>query len=132
MANITEKEVLNGILSDLDTIKADIADIKSKNISTWVVTATADNNIATATKAAETGKSHYVTSISGSFSAAAIQLMQLKDGTTTIGNYHVHNQRDIVFAKPIKITAGNAVSLTLAASGSAGVVGAVTLAGFTI
>ncbi|MHA1754690.1 MAG: hypothetical protein ACTSYR_04150 [Candidatus Odinarchaeia archaeon] len=129
MALITEKEVLNNVLDTVESI-SNYQD--NYGVSTWSVTATADNDVATATKTAEEGKSHYITSISGSFSAAAIQLMELKDDTDTIGNYHVHNQRDIVFAKPVKITAGNAVSLTLAASGSGGVIGAVTLVGFTL
>lgn len=100
--------------------------------ATWSVTATADNAAATATKAAEAGKSHYVTSISGAFSAAAIKLMTLKDGTTVIGNHYVHNASGFNFANPIKIASGNLAELSLAASGTAGVIGAVTLNGFTL
>lgn len=100
--------------------------------STWSVTTTADNAVATVTKAAESGKSHYITSISSSFSVAKIKLATLKDGATVIGNYHVHNQRDIVFAKPVKLTAGNAAELSLAASGTAAEIGAVTMTGYTI
>lgn len=100
--------------------------------STWSITATADNAAATVTRAGEAGKSHFITSISGSFSAAAIKLLTLKDGAAIIGNFHVHNQREIVFAKPIKITAGAAAELSLAASGTAAVIGAVTMTGYTI
>lgn len=100
--------------------------------ATWAVTATADNAASTATKAAESGKSHYVTSISGSFSAAAIKLLTLKDGTTVIGNHYVHNAFGLTFPNPIKLTSGNLAELSLAASGTAGVIGAVTLNGFTL
>lgn len=97
--------------------------------SEWSITATADNLPATATKAGEAGKSHFVTSISGSFSVANIKLMTLKDGAGVIGNYHVNNQRDLVFANPLKLTAGNAAELSLAASGTATQIGAVTMSG---
>ena len=100
--------------------------------ATWTETTTADNAAATATHALAAGQSHYVTSISGSFLAAAINLMTLKDGVTTIGNFHVHNQREIPFVPPLKITAGAAVELELGASGGAGNIGAVTMAGYTI
>lgn len=100
-------------------------------VSEWSVTATATAAAATATRAAEAGKSHYITGISGSFGAAQIALMTLSDGVTVIGNFHVHNQRDVHFDKPVRITAGNAASMTLAA-GAAGVVGAVTLRGYTV
>lgn len=97
----------------------------------WSITATADNAAATATRAAEAGKSHYITAIFGSFSAAAIKLATLKDGTTVIGNYYVHNADSVPLARPLKITSGAAAELSLAASGTAGVIGAVTLKGYT-
>lgn len=101
----------------------------------WTMTTTADNAAATVTKAAETDtlKAHYVTGVHGSFSAAiAGKLMTLKDGSTVIGNFHVHNQRDVLFARPVRITPGAAVELSLAASGAGGTIGAVTLTGFTL
>lgn len=123
MANITEKEVLNGILDDLGVLN-------NRGISTWIVTATGDNAIATATKAAEAGKSHYVVAISATYNDSTINnLVALKDGANTVGNFHVGN---IVFSKPLKLTAGNAVSVSLPASGTLGKVGAVTIVGFTI
>lgn len=100
--------------------------------SHWTVTATADNGAATATKAAESGKAHYITGVSGGFSAAiAGKLMTLKNGTTVVGNFHVHNQRDISFPFPIRLDTGAAAELSLAASGAGGSIGAVTLTGFT-
>lgn len=101
-------------------------------LTEWAVTTTADNAVATVTKAGESGKNHYVTSIHGSFSAALIKLMTLKNGATVLGNYHVHNQRDVVFAKPVKITSGNAAEISLVASGTAGTIGAVVMKGYTI
>lgn len=98
----------------------------------WTVTITADNAAATATKAAETKKAHYVTSIHASFLSAAIKLLTLKDGTTVIGNFHVHNQRDIIFPRPVRITMGALAEASLAASGAGGNIGAVTMTGFTI
>jgi hypothetical protein len=100
--------------------------------SAWTVTATADNSAATATKAAEAGYCHYITGISGSFSAAiAGKLMELKEDSTVKGNYHVTNQRDPVITHPIRLGPGLAAVLTLAASGAGGTIGAVTMTGFT-
>lgn len=100
--------------------------------NTWSITVTADNAAATVTRAAVTGQSHYVTGISGGFSAAnAGKLMTLKDGAAVIGNFHVHNQRDVPITEPIKLTQGSLAELSLAASGTLGQIGAVTLTGFT-
>lgn len=117
---------------ELDKFDADSRVTVSGRPSTWSVTATADNAAATATKAAEAGKSHYITAISGSFSAAAIKLMTIKDGAAIIDNFYVHNALGLVFPNPIKITAGNLAELSLAASGTAGVIGAVNLHGYTL
>jgi len=104
-----------------------------KDISEWSITITADNAAATVQRAAEIGRVHCVVSISGSFSAAvAGKLMTLKDGTTVIGNYHVHNQRDIVFDKPVRLSPNSLAELSLAASATGGTLGAVTMTGFTI
>lgn len=101
-------------------------------VAEWILTATADNAAATVTKPGETGKNHYITSISGSFSGAAVKLMTLKQDATVKGNFHVHNQRDIVFARPVKFQSGASVELSLAASGTAGVIGAVVMTGYTL
>lgn len=102
-------------------------------VSSWTATAvSADNAAVSVTKAAESGKSHYITNISGSYNVAKIKLMTLKDDTTVISNFHVHNQRDIAFAKPVKITAGKAAELSLQAGGTAGDIGAVVMTGYTI
>ena len=101
-------------------------------VAKWSETTTADNAAATVTHAADTNRAHYVTSVHGSFSVANVQLMTLKDGATIIQNYHVNDQRDIIFAKPVRITHGAAVELSLAASGTGGQIGAVSMTGFSI
>ncbi len=98
----------------------------------WSITASGNNAAATTTKAAEPGRSHYVTYVGGSYSAAVTGgEMLLRDGSTTIGDYFVHDQRGIPLTFPLKITEGNSVSLTLAAGGL-GVRGVCTLQGFTL
>lgn len=115
----------------LDEIRTQGISEAARAASTWSLSATATAAAATVTRAAEADKSHFITGISGSFGAAQIALMTLSDGGAVIANFHVHNQRNIEFAKPIKITAGNAVSASLGA-GAAGVVGAITLTGYTV
>lgn len=105
------------------------------NIGSWTVTANADNAAATATKAADsnTAARHYITSISGSFSAAvAGKLMTLKQGATEKGRWYVHNALVLAFDSPIELDANTAAELELAASGSAGQIGAVTMTGYTL
>lgn len=103
-------------------------------VSKWTETVTADNGAATVTHAAEAGKAHYITSLHLSFSTAqtAAKLATLKDGTTVIGNFHCFSVRDVVFAKPIRITQGALAELSLPASGTGTQVGAATLCGFTL
>ncbi len=100
-------------------------------VAEWSVTANANNANAVVTKAAEPGKSHYVTYIGGSYSGAVTggELL-LRDGATTVGDYFVHDQRGIPLTFPLKMTEGNEVSLALAAGGL-GVRGACTLQGYT-
>jgi hypothetical protein len=98
----------------------------------WAEDATADNAIATATRAAVVDQRHYITGASGSFSAAAAgRLLEILEGANVIWSGYVHDQRDISFSVPIRGAAGGAVSARLAASGSIGVIGAVALTGFT-
>ena len=86
----------------------------------WVATDSKDNATATATKAAETGRHHMVYSVDASFSATAIQLLQIKDGTTVIWEGHVHDSREVQFPAGISISLGAAASAVLAASGTGG------------
>lgn len=105
--------------------------VASGGVSSWSITATADNAAASVTRAAVAGQSHYITSIAAGFSAAAIKLLTLADGAAVIGNFYVHNRETIVFPLPIKLTANQAAALQLAASGTLGVIGSVTMTGFT-
>ena len=108
-------------------LRTQLDELLGRAEATWSVTTAADNASATVTRAGESGKSHYITQVSGSFSAAATKLLTLSDGGTVVANLHVVNQRDVVLARPLKLTAGQAAAVTLAAAGSAGVVGAVTV-----
>lgn len=84
--------------------------------SGWVAAATASAGIATATKAAETGKQHVVYSADASaVGAAEILLLQIKDGTTVVWEGHVHQSRETLFPKGLSITRGSACSAVLAA-----------------
>ncbi len=100
----------------------------------WVSTANADNALATVTRTAPgNGLRHFITSISASFSAAvAGKLLVLKQGTTEIARWYVHNQLHIVFDSPIEIDPARAISVELAASGTATVIGAATVTGQTL
>lgn len=105
----------------------------TREYHSWIETDNATNATATATRAATSGaRSHYVTSIAASFSGsvAGVQLV-LNEGATEIGRWYVHDVFALVFPSPIKIDPGNATSLVLSAGG-AGVVGSVTLNGYTV
>ncbi len=94
-------------------------------------TASATAAAAVATRPATAGSSHYVAGVRGSYGAAQIGTLTLEEGATVIGTYHVHNQRDVVFERPMKIASGTAVTARLTA-GAAGVVGAVDLETYTL
>lgn len=101
----------------------------------WIETANEDNATATATRADPNSgaNSHYVTSISASFSATVSgALLTLKQGSTEIGRWYVYDAFALVFPSPVKLDPSSAVSLELAASGGAGTVGAVSMTGFTL
>lgn len=100
----------------------------------WIETANASNATATASRAADANSTsrHYVTGVSGSFSAAAAGiLLVLKEGSTEIGRWYVHNALHVVFDTPVAIAPNTACSAELSAGGS-GVTGAVDLTGYTI
>lgn len=99
--------------------------------SPWSVTDLQTEAIATATKAAEVGKSHYVTLAISCMESGAPQRVQLKDGTTVLASWHAGPvSPPTIFIPPLKITQGALVSLNIAA-GAASVDGMVTLFGFT-
>ena len=114
-------------------------------VTPWISTdVSAANTAKTITKAAVAGKSHYITAIEvstkGADAASDIDVVLNEDNAGTpvakwqevIGTYAVSGSRcGIVFAKPIKLTAGKTADLVVDAGG-AGVVTVANLQGFTL
>lgn len=102
--------------------------------SSWVEQDTGNNSSATATRAApDGGVAIHVTSVSASFdSSVSGAQLTLKQGSTEIARWYVYDAFGLVFPSPIRIEAGNAANLELEASGSADVVGAVNMTGYTL
>ena len=99
--------------------------------SPWSVTDLQTEGAATATKAAEAGKSHYVTMLIANMESGAAKKVEFKDGTTVLATlYAAAAYPPIPFVPPLKITQGALVSLSIAA-GAASVDGMVTIFGFT-
>lgn len=106
---------------------------KARSGAEWTELATADNALATANRPAVAGERHYITGVSASFNAAAAgKLLEILDGATVIWRGYVHDHLSVSFAQPIGGTAGAAVSARLTASGTLGVVGAVSVSGYTL
>jgi len=101
------------------------------NNADWTEIANADNALATATKAAVVGESHYVVGIAGSYTVTDDGMLTLKDGSTEIFKVHIYNSFSIMFPFPINITIGAACSVELAASGTPSTFGHVSLVGLT-
>lgn len=102
-----------------------------QNAAYWAANDSAVNDVATATKAAESGKQHCISNVTASFSAAAIALLEIKEDSTTVFSTYVHNGQVVTFPTLFQFRVGAAVSATLAAGGS-GVTGAVSMAGLTV
>lgn len=104
----------------------------------WTVTASGTNAVATATKAAEAGKSHYIAGVSISMSAApaASVLAEVRENAATAKDQFripaaVFAPIVINYVRPIRIAKGLSADVTLPASGTAGVIGTVTIRGFS-
>jgi|TARA_B100000925_G_scaffold287582_1_gene267108 hypothetical protein len=106
----------------------------SREISSFVATDADNNATSTATRAAPSeGLSHFITSVSGGYSgAAAGKTLILKEGSTEVGRWYVHDSFNLSFSSPIKLSPGTVANLELEASGSGGVTGAVTMTGYTV
>lgn len=104
-----------------------------REVSSWIEKDTDDNSESTATRAAPAGgMSHYITGVAGGYGAAAAgKTLILKEGTTEIARWYVHNSLAIEFVSPVKLSAGAAANLVLAASGTGGVSGTAVLKGYT-
>lgn len=76
----------------------------------------------------------FVTSLHASYGAAQIGTLVLYEGTgggrVERGRFHIHNQRDITLDSPLRIAVATAAEAELSA-GAAGVIGTVTLTGYT-
>lgn len=96
----------------------------------WSVEASGDNVAATVTKAAVAGVIHKIKSISASYSVALIGSLVVKEGATVVATLHIHNQRDIPFE--YEGAAGAALSVELAASGTATQIGLVSFNGISL
>ena len=97
----------------------------------WSASAQADNAGAVAVKAAEAGKRHYITSITLSFTSVVGKSATLQDGATTVRRYQVAQERTEYFIPPLRLGVNVAATLTLNASGTAGILGAANMSGFT-
>lgn len=115
--------------------------VRALRPESWTVTAAGEANTqATAQKAAAAGKTHYITGFSAAVTGAAVGetdvAVELKDGETTVWQEYFGaaalRGANIArtFAVPVKMTAGAAASLTIAALGT-GAIGVANLAGYT-
>ncbi len=101
--------------------------------SNWIVSASADNALAVATRPADPTRSHYVVGYVAGFSGTAHRVAVLKEGATTRLSIPVRDAGNglVIFPRPIRFARNQAVSLELPASGAAGTIGYVALIGFT-
>lgn len=99
----------------------------------WIETsAEVDNATASATRAADSVETHYVTGVDASYSDPASGLLTIKDGATVVWRGHVHDARELQFSQALRATEGNAVSAELAGAGTAGIMGVVSLQGYSL
>lgn len=99
----------------------------------WHEHAEATDDTATATHAAVSGKSHYVTHVSASHDGGGntFPRVELKDGGSTIMAWFTNGEIDIFFGEHgLQITEGNTVSIEIATAGG-GKVGLANIAGYT-
>jgi hypothetical protein len=99
----------------------------------WVVSTSADNALATATKAADPMRCHYVVGYVAGFSGAVQKVASLKAGGATLLSIPIKDAGNglVIFPRPIKFGRNQSVSLELPASGTAGILGYVALIGFS-
>lgn len=104
---------------------------RNRTTTEWTETASATNSTATATHAASSGDTHFVTTIVAGFTGSGNAAdLTLSDGNTTIMTVTVHDDIAIELPYPIKITTGNKAEATLGAGGTS-VDGNVTIGGFS-
>jgi hypothetical protein len=96
----------------------------------WSVTATAANATATATKAAVSGRTHWLTGFTASSVPGANVQAIIQDGATTIWNVSTGGYGAFFIIMPLKGTAGNSMSGQIPATG-VGNTGMVSISGFS-
>ncbi|KKN39101.1 hypothetical protein LCGC14_0746970 [marine sediment metagenome] len=100
-------------------------------VNQWIETDIQTAGIATATKAAEAGKSHWITKVLANMESGNGKRVQLKFGTTVKLTWYADaGTPDKDFGPGLKVTQGALVSVNIAA-GAGGVDGVVGLVGFT-
>lgn len=129
MATVNAMDVMSSKMRKRDSSLGYIYDVVNDYVTT-PMTGIYNNTAAALTQAGVSGKSWYISyatwRVSGGATGTSDVSIKLLDGTTTIYNTIISKQisagafSEITFKNPIKITAGNAVSLTADASGNAG------------
>jgi hypothetical protein len=107
-------------------------------IEEWRETASATAGVATATRAAESGKQHFVTgfsiSASGTIAASVVAEIRQNAGATTRHAYQLPNSAIMPiiyeFKRVIAVPAGQSVDINLPSLGG-GITGRVEIMGFT-
>lgn len=108
-------------------------------VQEWRETASANNGVATATRAAEAGKRHYITGFSISASTAitaagVVAQIRRNGGGTVIREFNIPNAAiaPIIyeFKQVLEIPTNQSADITLSALGT-GITGRVELVGFT-
>ena len=98
----------------------------------WVESGSADNATAVAAKPGEAGKVHYVSMVRASYSNPSTSgTLTLKIGGMPVAETTIHGDGAIYWVPALQITEGADVSVELAPSGTAGVIGSVILSGYT-
>ena len=100
----------------------------------WVETDLDTDAIVTATRAdpGSGAQAHYITSVSASYDeAVAGGKLELKQGSTVLATWFVHNQFALTFDSPIKLAPGTVANLVLAPGGN-GVDGVSDMTGYTL
>lgn len=105
----------------------------SAAVGEWSEIASADNAVATATHAGGgAGTTHYITHVSASYEVNGDRgLLQIKDGTTVIAEHYVEDSVVLTWPNGLPVSDNADAVAELAASGTAGNLGKVNIAGFT-
>lgn len=123
---VTRDVGLIGLKATLDIVE------RNSRPAEWAEIASAANATATATRAGEAGKSHYVTSIAGSFDIVPTTGIRLDLREAGVNKYSIFigEHTDLELARPFKMAVGTTATLVLAAGGI-GSTGLVTVQGYT-